>query len=192
MKLQLHAQTTNWERFKMRKASEKFKLIRPRIITRDQRTCQYCQYSGPDLEVVNADFNYAHNHPDNLVTACSLCAKVHFLDAYEMTYTGPDRMIYLPELTQIELHHVLRVLFCKSKQSGESSYNAKMLLAQFQDRITWLDEKVGTQLSHPAVFANYLNQSSANAQLLARIRWLPGIESYEELIPEWSDVLNIK
>ncbi len=191
MKLQLHAQATNWERFKMRKDSEKFKAVRPKIITRDQRQCQYCGYIGPDLEIVNADFNYSNNTSENLLTTCSLCAKVHFLDAYEMSYTGPDKIAYLPELSQIQLHHVLRILFCKTQQAGESSYNAKMLLAQFQDRVNWLDEKLGTQLSHPAVCASYLNQPNANPQLIAKLRWLPGLESYEALIPEWREALEL-
>lgn len=191
MKLQLIAQATNWERFKMRKKSAKFSQLRPKIITRDKKTCQYCDYRGPDLEIVNADGNYANNAPANLVTACSLCAKTQFLDAYEMSYAGPDKLIYLPELSQVQLHHLIRVLFCKTHTEGEAAYNAKMVLAQLQDRAGWLDEKLGTQLSHPAVFASYINQQNANPHLIAKIRWLPGLESYQPLIEGWRNVLEI-
>lgn len=192
MKLTLRAGSNSWQRFKLRKSSSKFTEVRKKVALRDRRTCQFCNYKkGADLEVININGDYQNNSPKNLATACSLCAKAQLLDAYLMDYTGPDKMVYLPELTQVQLHHLIRIAFCETRAEGEAAYNAKMILAQLQDRAAWLDQQLNSQLSHPAVFATYLNLPNADKALIAKIRWLPGLESYAELIPTWQEALEL-
>ncbi|MDF2690149.1 MAG: icmJ [Gammaproteobacteria bacterium] len=193
MKLLLQGKTNNWEKFKQRKQSQKFKAVRAEILQRDKHCCQFCGYKTSLLEVLNADNDYANNKKSNLICACTLCAKCSLLDSYSLDYAGGDKIIYLPEISQEQLNQLCRVLFCQimGAASGEIAYNAKMVLAQLQDRANWLDQKTGCQLSHPALYLHYLNGKTKDPALIAKLRWLPDIESYKEAIPIWQKEFNV-
>ena len=193
MKLILKATVNNWEFFKQRKRSKTFRDVRSKVLSRDKNTCRFCGFRGPGTEVINADNNYQNNRLSNLITACSLCAKATLLDAYALDYEGNDKIIYLPELTQERLNQLIRLLFCSVSQdkedSSESAYNAKIILAQLQDRANWLDDKTGCQLSHPALFAHYLEHESRDSKLLQRCRLLPDFEGYKDVVQKWKKAL---
>jgi intracellular multiplication protein IcmJ len=195
LKLQFQAKANNWERFKLRKANPKFKKICAAVFQRDQFTCQYTGYRGPGLEVVNKDGDYGNNTSANLVTACSLSARCLLMDAYPLSYDGPDKIIYLPEMSQAQLLNLCRVLFCQAAESGEdgseTTYNAKMIIAQLQDRANWMDEHLGVPLSNPGAFAYYINQQERDINLINRLRWLPAPESFQEAISGWRKALGM-
>ena len=192
MKLTLKAKANNWDLFRRRKKSAKFKKVYAMIMRRDRYICQFCHYESPQMEIVNADNDYKHNTKENFICSCSLCAKCTLLDAYDLDYEGEDKIIYLPELTQEELNHLVRSLFCKvTSENTDSVYNAKKLLAQLQDRAKWLDDKVGCELSHPGLFAYYMTGKDANVKLVTKLRWLPDIEGFREEIPHWKEALTL-
>jgi len=195
LKLQFQTSDNNWERFKLRKANPKFKKIAAMVFHRDQFTCQYTGYRGPGLEVVNKDGDYSNNTATNLVTACSLPARCLLMDAYPLSYEGSDKIIYLPEMSQVQLLNLCRVLFCQAAESGEAgseaAYNAKMIIAQLQDRANWMDEHLGMPLSNPGSFAYYLNQKGRDIKLINRLRWLPAQESFKEAISGWRKALGM-
>ncbi|MDF2529265.1 MAG: IcmJ protein [Gammaproteobacteria bacterium] len=192
MKLLLQGKTNNWERFKQRKQSQTFRKIRADILQRDKSSCRFCGYKTALLEVVNADNDYTNNKKSNLICACTLCAKCTLLDSYNLEYSGNDKIIYLPEISQEQLNLLCRVLFCQASggDSSEIAYNAKMVLAQLQDRANWLDQKTGCQLSQPALYLHYLHSSNKDPNLIAKLRWLPDMESYREAIPTWQKELS--
>ncbi|MDF2939945.1 MAG: endonuclease [Gammaproteobacteria bacterium] len=192
MKLLLQGKTNNWERFKQRKQNETFRKIRADIVQRDKHRCQFCGYKTALLEIINADNNYSNNKKSNLISSCTLCAKCTLLDSYSLDYSGNDKIIYLPEITQEQLNQLCRVLFCQTagNENGEVAYNAKMVLAQLQDRANWLDQKTGCQLSQPALYLHYLHSANKDPNLIAKLRWLPDIESYKDAIPTWQNELS--
>ena len=190
MKLVLKSEVGNWERFVQRKEHEKFKQIRADILYRDAFTCQFCAQVSQALEVINADNNYRHNVPTNMVSACELCARVNLLDSYAMDYAGQDRIIYFPELLQEQMNQLCRMLFCKMTMEGESTYNAKRIFAQLQDRAAWLNQKANCQLSHPGMFNVYFRQQQKDPQLIQQLRWLPHFDSYQESVPRWKDEIT--
>ncbi len=185
MKLTLKTGTNNWERFEQRKKNPLFKKIRADVLYRDHFTCQYCYHESQELEVVNIDNDYHNNKSANLASACELCAKCTLLDGYSLDYTGADKMIYLPEMLQEQVNQLCRVLFCKMTEEGEGAYNAKMILAQLQDRATWLDEKAGCALSQPAIYSLYCHQQNKDPQLIQQLRWLPAPESFKDSVERW-------
>ena len=192
LKLQFQAIPNNWERFKLRKANPKFKKVAGMIMQRDDFTCQYTGYKGPGIEVVNKDGNYSNNVKSNLVTACSMAARCILLDNYNLDYSGPDKIIYLPEMTQAQLLNLIRILFCQmSMGDSEAAYNARMIMAQLQDRAQHLDDKLGVKLSHPGHFTYYLNQKDRDMALVNKLRWLPALESMQEAIPGWREALHL-
>jgi len=190
MKLVLQSIGNNWEKFKQRKKSAVFSKVRAKILDRDGYTCQCCRFESSSLEVINRDNDYSNNKENNFVTVCSLCAKCTLLDSYSIDYAGGDKIIYCPELSQEQLNQLVRVLMCHmyGKDSDEI-YNAKMTMAQLQDRAAWLDEKAGCKLSHPALFIHYMQSRQSDKQLINRLRWLPSSTDYEEEIKHWQQAI---
>lgn len=190
MKLVLQAFGNNWERFKQRKRNAAFMKVRAEVLNRDHYTCQFCRFESPSLEVINRDNNYSNNIENNLVAACSLCAKCTLLDSYGIDYAGKDRMVYCPELSQEQLNHLSRLLMCHMYgKENDEIYNAKMTMAQLQDRAVWLDEKAGCHLSHPALFVHYMNSPKSDKGLIGKIRWLPDVSDYDSEIQHWREQL---
>lgn len=189
MKLTLQAHNNNWERFNQRRQRPAYKKVRDKILHRDNFTCRFCQLRSDDLEVINYDGYYSNNVDKNLICACILCARCTLLDAYPLDYTGNDRIIYLPELSQEQLNQLCQVIFCKLQSSGEAAYNAKMLLAQLQDRADWLDQRTDCKLSHPAIFVHYLQNQKRDLALVNRLRWLPDPQDYQAQAKHWQTLL---
>ena len=187
MKLTLSGELNNWEKFKARKKNKKFLAFKARILARDKDSCRFCAYKGHALEVINFDNNYDNNEPKNVLTACVFCARCTLLDSYKLDYKGADRIIYLPELSQIQLNQLCRILFVEASKdlNTESAYNAKTILAKFLDRAVWLDNKAKCQLSHPGLFLHYLHDPNKNIDLITKLRWLPEITEYRSAIKIW-------
>ncbi len=187
VKLHLAGQLNNWEKFKARKRNQAFLTARSKVIHRDHETCKFCGYKGRTLEVINYDNNYSNNKPGNLLTACVFCARCTLLDYYKLDYTGGDRIVYLPELSQTQLNTLCRVLFVEAsgETNSEGAYNAKTILAQLLDRATLLNQKAGAELAHPGLFLFYLNSEKRNPKLVSKLRWLPDPREYTETIEIW-------
>jgi intracellular multiplication protein IcmJ len=143
-----------------------------------------------DLEVINADNDYSNNVESNLISACALCTRCTLLDAYGLDYAGNDRVIYMPELSQEQLNHLCQVLFCQLQLGGDAAYNAKMLLAQLQDRADWLDHQASCKLSHPALFVQYMQSEKRDLALVNKLRLLPDAEGYQEHAKAWLQSLQ--
>jgi intracellular multiplication protein IcmJ len=192
IKLSLSGELNNWEKFKARKKSKTFNEISNKILRRDKETCRFCGYQGQTLEVINYDGNYKNNTARNFITACVLCARCTLLDHYKLDYTGGDRIIYLPELSQGKLNALCQILFAEAAgdANSEGTYNAKSVLAQLLDRANFLDETAGCQLSHPGLFLYYLNGQKKNADLISKLRWLPDPLEYPDAIKIWRHEMN--
>ena len=186
MKLTLRAKSGNWEFFDQRRKNRKFQSVRQELIRRDKFTCQYCHFKSAHLEVMNVDNDFQNNRVGNLASCCILCAKCSLLDSYKIDYAGEDKMIYLPELSQEQVNHLVRTLFIKMlKGEEDESYTARRVFSQLQDRATWLDDQTGVQLSNPALFVHYLDSESHDNKLVQRLRWVPALSSFKEYVPVW-------
>lgn len=190
MKLKLSAHGNNWERFKQRKRNKLFNKIRAKVLERDNHTCQFCKFKSQRLELINIDGDYANNKESNLAAACSLCARCTLLDRYNIEYDGGDKMIYLPELTQEKLNQLIRMLCCHMHgTSNDEIYNAKMVMAQLQDRANFLNEKATCELSHPALFVHYMGSQKSDKQLVNKLRWLPDPTGFDEEVAHWRAIV---
>lgn len=192
LKISLQAKAGNWEKFKIRKANEKFRKIAQIIMNRDKFTCQFTGYRGPGVEIINKDGNYQNNTKENLVTADAMAARCFLLDAYPLDYSGADKIIYLPELSQGQLINLCRTLFIQMTGEGQekAAYNARMVVAQLQDRANWLDDKTGCKLSNPGLFSHYLARKDKNIELIQKLRWLPAYENYQDAVPGWRQAMQ--
>lgn len=92
-----------------------FKKVRPHILERDDHTCQYCGFrcavdngrgSGSYMEVHHLDDDHNNNDKKNLVTICQFCHNCQHIGFAGSN--GEAMLIWLPELEQWELHHMVR------------------------------------------------------------------------------------
>ena len=184
-RLSLVGEVNNWEYFSRRKQSPKYHKIRMMVCEKHNHKCKFCSYQGDNLDIVNLNHDFKDNAINNLVPSCFFCMKPQLLDSYSIDYDGGDRMIYLPDLTQSELSHLYRVLFYALAKGGDHAYGAQMLYSQLKDQATYLDEKMGTDLSHPAQFVYYMKSPKADSELISKIRWLP-----EANLDEYTDMAS--
>ena len=99
-----------------RKEDESFLRLQKKILSRDNYTCLYCGFRAEEFqEVVNIDGDYQNNQPDNLATACVFCAHTQLLGL-----KNNSKIIYLPDISQVDLNNFIRVLFC-STYFGENT-----------------------------------------------------------------------
>ena len=195
-KLKLSGEINSYEYFSRRKESPKYTSVKLVVGDKHNHSCKFCGYQSENLEIVNLDQDYRNNHINNLVPACEFCTKPQLLDFYGMDYEGDDRMIYLPDIRQDQLSLIYRTLLYSMAKGGDDAYNAQMIYAQLKDQASYLDEKMGSELSHPAQFLYYLKSSNADLELINKIRWLPELDlkKYpglsDVLVTEYDDILS--
>jgi len=184
-KLKLAGEVNSWEYFTRRKDSPKYISVKLVVGDKHDHRCKFCGFQGEGLEIVNLDQDYRNNDINNLVPACEFCTRPQLLDFYGMDYEGDDRMIYLPDIRQDQLSLLYRTLIYSMSKGGDDAYNAQMIYAQLKDQASFLDEKIGSELSHPAQFLYYLKSKKADSEFISKIRWLPSLDlkHYSSLAP---------
>ena len=109
----LTATKHNWQRFVGRQKNEKFIDVQQKVLTRDERRCRFCGFQSQKYQyVVNIDHDYTNNKLANLATTCSLCLPCFFIESIGTTPAMGGMLIHLPEISQADLNHFCRALFC--------------------------------------------------------------------------------
>lgn len=86
-----------------------FQRVRKKALERDKNSCRFCGFTSVSYQEVH-HFNDDHsdNRLENLVTACSFCHMVQHIGL-----AGKNKeasLIWLPEISQADLHHLVRAL----------------------------------------------------------------------------------
>lgn len=101
------------ENSQLEKSEAEFQRMRPKILERDNWTCQFCgYYSVRHLyqEVHHKDCNHRNNKESNLVTACHFCHMTHHLwyalqcGAVLVAWDYPQVAISRMARAQMQLH----------------------------------------------------------------------------------------
>ncbi|WP_310622289.1 type IVB secretion system protein IcmJDotN [Flexibacterium corallicola] len=89
------------------KADTEFKTMRTKALKRDKQTCQFCGFKDKQWqEVHHLNDDHSDNRLSNLITICAFCHNCHHIG-----YAGVQKeavLIWAPEVTQQELHHIVR------------------------------------------------------------------------------------
>lgn len=82
-----------------------FQKIRPKILSRDDHTCDECNIHAQDgMEVHHRNDMHEDNQADNLKTVCPLCHATHHIG-----FLGKNgQVIHLEELSQADIFNLLR------------------------------------------------------------------------------------
>lgn len=194
----LSARHGNWRRYEARKRNKAFMKRRKQILRRDENTCRYCGFTlDKFMHVVNADQDYRNNAPDNLVTACSLCAQCFFIDSLGLDNKSGGLLIYLPEISQADLNHFARILFCALDK--DSAYKSKLQSAymSFKERAKPVETCFGPDSSQPQRFGqgmidSGLSDDQLNHPLMLNLRLLPSRTAFKDEALYWRETVFAK
>lgn len=193
--LQLSVNPEGWRLFQSRKNNATFKKIREKIFERDQHSCQFCGFQARDYqEVVNLDQNYRHNTLSNMATACCFCTQCLFLENIGVGDYGGGKLIYLPEMTQVELNSFCHVIFCAMTNGTSYQETSQSIYRSLKFRMQPVEEKYGVGTSSPAVFAQMIIESQEKEdnnkeiveQIFKDIRVLPSYAKFKKQLDHWA------
>ncbi|MDF1684140.1 MAG: type IVB secretion system protein IcmJDotN [Legionellaceae bacterium] len=189
--IRLTASAGAWRLYSARQADPRFKAFEKKVFERDSYTCQFCGFQARSLqEVVNLDGNYTHNKLANLATACCFCAQCFFIESVGVGGYGGGTLIYLPELSQVELNSLCHVLFCAITNDTGYKSTAQSIYRSFKFRSQPVEEKFGEGTSDPSIMGRLLIDSDTSAeksdQLFQDIRLLPSRAKFRRQIERWA------
>lgn len=195
MQIQLSASENNWRLFMTRKGDEAFATFAKRVFVRDGYVCQYCGFKAEKFqEVINKDSNYRNNKLSNLATACIFCTQCFFLEAVGKSDFGGGTLIYLPEMSQVDLNALCHVLF-SMMSSGNSAEDltAKNTYRSLRLRSQVIEQDLAEGLSNPSLYGHLLidahidpkQKHAVNKELSTKIRLLPDISRFTRQLEFW-------
>ena len=190
--LKLQATQSNWRLFMVRHHDPKFSSLRQRIFSRDHHACVYCGFvASCHMQVVNANGDYRHNSIDNMVTACPLCAQCGFLETVSVGDYGGGSLIYLPDVTQIELNAMCHHFFSSMYTASKVENDALGLYQELRLRTQLVDQMLGSGMSQPSVVSRLLIEQSddtlnmADVSFMQGLRLLPSYVRFISLVRDW-------
>lgn len=109
---------------------------RPKILTpdlkkavfdRDQHVCQCCGFKSEKYQEVHyLDHDRTNLAMDNLATLCVFCHQCFNLDQVSVMRSGV--LVWLPEIDQATLHHVVRAIYVARISQGPMAEAARKVL----------------------------------------------------------------
>lgn len=150
--------------------------VKQAVFERDDHCCGYCGFKSEKYQKVNViNGKWSDTSPDNLVTSCIFCYQCFYLDQVSDLRSGV--FIWLPEMTQAALNHLLRAIYVARITQGPVSDYARQALELLMARRE--DVKQRIQTDDPAilsmVYAEYMDPRhySARKEKLKGVRLLP-------------------
>ena len=170
--------------------------LRKELLARDRNTCAFCGWqSAKGQEIHHLNDDHADLSRENLVVSCPLCHQCHHLGTAGISDGG--RMIWMPEITQVELNHLCRILFVAMSSKDESyASSAKTLFGSLESRTTLLEQQMTSGASDPSFWAQAFVMMDREAYLsraerLSGIRLLPSYRRFAPLGKIWGDTISV-
>lgn len=159
-------------------AGEAVSLDRPlskdqmeKTLWRDAYACRCCGFVSKKFQrVIVADGAKAGGE-DSLITACTFCEMCFALDRAGMT--GAGILIWLPELSQAELNHVMRAIYIARASSDALAAAASRTLDVLTARRAEAKKRLGTD--DPLILATAFQEELEAKAYAARTAKLEGV-----------------
>ncbi len=190
--LQLAVNLIGWRHFARRKEDKKFLPVASRVFERDHYICQYCGFQAKEyLDVVNIDGNYLNNKFSNMITSCCFCSQCLFLQGVGLDDMSGGQLIYLPEMSQMDLNSFCHVLFCAMGNSTGYQDSAQSIYRSFKFRGQIVENKFGTGTSNPSVFGQMIVEyqdhfPDQGSEVLKDLRLLPSNTKFRVQLEAWA------
>lgn len=189
--IKLNINAAGWHDFRVRKNDNHFRALSARIMSRDDFTCQFCDFRAEKFQqIINLDNNYRNNVEQNLVCACVLCAQCQFIGSGNF-----GKIIYLPEYPQVELNNIIRAIFCATALKTQYSDVAKSIYRSFRNRAQHVEDTFGENSSDAIVFGQTVIDAGIDMdiqqnQAMSSLRLLPFKAPLTKPIQYWSTVVK--
>lgn len=106
---------------------------RQKILDRDKNTCACCGFqSAKYQDILYLNGNPVDTRPENLATVCIFCHQCFNLDQVAQMRSGV--LIWLPEISQADLHHIARAVYVARISQGPVADAARRALDIFMQR----------------------------------------------------------
>lgn len=148
--------------------------LRSKVMTRDDFSCVYCGFKAErfqEIRPLNIDGLARSSKADDWVTACHMCDQCLSLERVGMM--GEGILIWLPELSQSELNHLVRSLYVARASEGEVGESAKRGIEALRGRRDEAKRRLGTD--DPMVLATVFADQLTETEYQERMDKLEGI-----------------
>lgn len=150
--------------------------LRTRTFERDDHTCGFCGFRSlkyQDIHFLNG--NPEDGRPGNVITTCLFCHQCFNLESVAAMKSG--MLIWLPEIDQATLHHVVRAAYVARISQGPIAEAARHCLDLFMRRREEARKRLGTDDPYTlaAVLRDYITDRTyeRRAEKLEGIRLFP-------------------
>lgn len=175
-------------------AAESMKDARAKVLARDDYTCKFCSFKAKKWqEVHHINDDHSNMSLSNLATACSFCHQCFHLGLAGSTAGG--MLIWLPEMTQIELNHLSRALFVAMRDDKSKVYAAASgLYMSLESRGVFMEQHFAAGASDPGVLGQAFLKMKPDTykdrgSFLKNIRLLPQRSRFEPQVKYWAEVV---
>lgn len=167
--------------------------LRQLVLERDKGACYYCGFTSARWQEVHPlDDDHSDPSPSNAkrwATVCPFCHQCFHLGAAGAANGGI--LIWLPEVSQEQLHHLARAIFVASlDESSPMAASAKALETALESRAQFLERHFSEDASDPAfmgqVFLSLKDDYSKRDKFLKNIRLLPQPSRFGAQIAYWA------
>jgi len=148
----------------------KLKSLTEKALWRDDNTCRCCGFQSRKYQRVISPGD-EQNTDDSLITVCPFCEQCFMLDRAGMTGSGV--LIWLPEITQAELHHLMRAIYMVRDTEHPLAATARRIQDSLMARRTEAKKRLGSD--DPLLLATVLRESLTDKEYAAREPKLKGV-----------------
>ena len=149
--------------------------LRQQILERDDHTCQFCGFRSEkyqEIHCINQD--YEDHNPNNLVTSCFFCHQCFHLE--KVTQMGSGVLIWMPEISQEDLHHLARAIYVGRISQGVMAETSRGVLELIMQRRDEVKQRLGSD--DPYVLAMVLNDYISASSYQTRSQKLDGVRLF--------------
>lgn len=149
---------------------------RKAVFDRDDYTCRCCGFRSEKYQEVHfLDHNKDNVTMDNMATTCIFCHQCFNLDLTCAMRSGV--LIWLPEISQTDLHHIMRAVYVARISQGPMAESARAVLDSIMTRRDEAKHRIGTDDPYvlTTVMKDFLTSRyySERAEKLEGIRLMP-------------------
>lgn len=146
--------------------------LKQKVFERDDYSCRCCGFRSQKYQdVLYLNGRTDDLRPDNMATLCIFCHQCFNLDQVSQMRSG--MLIWLPEISQTELHHMMRAIFVARISQGPVAEAARRALEVLMKRREEARMRLGTD--DPFILASVLRDYISNKAYEMRGQKLDGI-----------------
>lgn len=133
--------------------------LRARILERDEHTCQCCGFRAEKhQEILHINGDVRDFEDANVLTTCIFCHQCFDLENVGRMQSG--MLIWLPEVSQVDLHHMMRAVYLARVTQGDLAATARKTFDALYTRSEEVKKRLGS--IDPGVLALVLKDFLTN------------------------------